>query len=212
MPCFYFSFPFQKEKLRSILIFPRAEGRHTFYVCGRMAPSQPPEDGSSQEHLFAPIEASPNRVPGTRSSLCTSPAALQYSFPTCPVAATAGERSSQGKLCLGPDMAERAAANVHPEPGPGSVARDKKKKKASSFPAHSPPGLARVLKEGEVNHFSSSYQYVAKPSCIFHSSSLKSVFFLGGFRLLVILNSWYLLKMRIGKLISPTRELLKSRR
>lgn len=75
-------------------------------------------------------------------------------------------------------MAEPTAANVHPEPGPGSVAEfKKKKKKASSLPAHSPPGLAQVLKEEEGNHFSSSYQYVAKSSRIFHTLSLKSEFF-----------------------------------
>lgn len=170
-------FPFQKKKLWLILIFLQAEGRGTFYVYERMAPPQPPEDSSSQEHLFAPIEACPNWVLGIGSLLFKCPTILQYLFPTCLMAVIAWECSSQGKLFLGPDMAELTAANVHPESGPNPVAPEFKN--ASFFPPppfHSLPGWAKVLKEEEVNNFSSSYQHVAKPSYTFHSLSLKSDF------------------------------------
>lgn len=126
---FLFLFSISKGKAVVNSDFPAGRGKGHFLCVWKNGIPQPPEDSSSQEHLFAPIEASPNRIPGTGSSLCTCPAALQYSFPTCPVAAAAGECFSQGKLCLGPDMAEPTAANVHPEPGPGSVAEFKKKKK-----------------------------------------------------------------------------------
>lgn len=123
VPCFLFLFSISKGKVVVNSNFPAGRGKGHFFCVWKNGTPQPPEDSSSQEHLFAPIEASPNRVLGIGSWLCKCPAALQYSFPTCPMAATAWECSSQGKLFLGPDMAEPTAANVHPEPGPGSVAR-----------------------------------------------------------------------------------------
>lgn len=135
-------------------------------------PPQPPDDSSSQEHLFAPIEASPNWVLGIRSLRFKCPTVLQYLFPTCLMAVIAWECSSQGRLFLGPGMAELTAVHVHPESGLGPVARELKN--ASSFPFHNLLGLAQFLKDGEVNNFSFSYHYVAKPSYVFHSLSLKS--------------------------------------
>lgn len=79
------------------------------------------------------------------------------------MAVIAWECSSQGKLFLGPDMAE-PAANIHPESGLDPVAPEFKY--ASSF--HSLLGLAKVLKEGEVNNFSLSYRDAAKASYIIH--------------------------------------------
>lgn len=129
MPWFLFLFSISKGKAVVNSDFPAGRGKGHFLCVWKNGTPRPAEDSFSQEHLFAPIEASPTRVLGIGSSLCKCPAALQYSFPTCPMAATAWECSSQGKLFLGPDMAEPKAANVHPEPGPGSVARVKKKKK-----------------------------------------------------------------------------------
>lgn len=116
---------------------------------------------------------------------------------------------SQGKLFLGPDMAELTAANVHPESGLKPVAPEFKNA-FFFFPFHILPGLAKVPKEEEVNNFSSSYQRVAKPSYTFSSLSLKSDFWL--FHSLVILNNCLKLKMKTSKSFSPIRELLKSRR
>lgn len=73
-------------------------------------PLQPPEDSSSQEHLFAPTEACPNGVLGMRSLLFKCATILQYLFPTCFMAVTGWECSSWGKLFLGRDI----VANVHP--------------------------------------------------------------------------------------------------
>lgn len=141
--------------------FPADRGKGNFSCVWKNGTHQPPENSFSQEHLFAPIEACPNWVLGIGSLLFKCPTILQYLFPTCLLAMIAWECSSQGKLFLGPDMAELTAANVHPETGLDPVALEFKN---ASFPFLSPPGLAKVLKEGEVNSFSSSYQYGAKPS------------------------------------------------
>lgn len=89
-------------------------------------PLQPSKDSSSQEHLFAPIEAGPNWVPGIRSELSKCPTILQYLFPTCLMAMMTWECSSQGKLFLGPDMAQLTTANVHPESSLDPVAPEYK--------------------------------------------------------------------------------------
>lgn len=49
--------------------FPAGRKKGNFYVCEGMAHPQPSEDSSSQEHLLAPIEVYPNRVPGSGASL-----------------------------------------------------------------------------------------------------------------------------------------------
>lgn len=174
VPYFYFSFSISKEKAVVNSNFPAGRGMGDFLVCERMAPPQPPEDSSSQEHLLAPIEASPNWVLGIRSLLFKCSTILQYLFPTCLMAVIAWECSSQGKLFLGPVMAEPRAANAHPESGLGPVAWELK---MPLLFLPSLPGLAQLLKERQVNNFSSSYQYVAESSCIFHFLSLKSDFF-----------------------------------
>lgn len=134
VPYFYFSFSISKEKAVVNSNFPAGRGMGDFLMCERMVPPQPPEDSSSQEHLFAPIEASPNWVLGIRSLLFKCPTILQYLFPTCLMAVIAWECSSQGKLFLGPVMAEPRAANAHPESGLGPVAWELKN---ASFPAQS---------------------------------------------------------------------------
>lgn len=85
------------------------------------------------------------------------------------MAMIAWECSSQGKLFLGPDMAKLTAANVHLESGLNPVAPELKKN--ASFFLFSLPASAKILKEGEVNNFSSSDQYAAKVSYTFHSAS-----------------------------------------
>lgn len=85
------------------------------------------------------------------------------------MAVIAWECSSQGKLFLGPDMAELTAANVHPESGLNPVAPDFKNAFFPPPPFHSLLGLANLLKEEEVSNFSFSYQHVAKPSYTFTS-------------------------------------------
>ena len=92
------------------------------------------------------------------------------------MAMIAWECSSQGKLFLGPNIAELTAANVHPESGLDPVAPEFKNAFFPPSPFHTLPGLAKFLKEEEVNNFSSSYQHVAKPSYTFHSFFLKSDF------------------------------------
>lgn len=62
------------------------------------------------------------------------------------MAVIAWECSSQGKLFLGPDMAELTAANVHPESGLNLVAPEFKMPLFFFLPPfHSLPGLAKVL-------------------------------------------------------------------
>lgn len=144
VPCFFLLFSISKGRAVVNSPFPAGRGKGHFSCVWENGTPPPPEDGSSQEHLFAPIEASPTRILGIGGSRCGRPAALQYSFPTCPAAATAGERSGQGTLFLGPVMAQPAAANVHPEPGPGSAARVKKKKRKKKSLFSSCPQSTRL--------------------------------------------------------------------
>lgn len=123
VPYFYFSFSISKGKAAANSNFPAGTGKENFLcVWKNGTPPQPYEDSSSQEHLFAPIDACPNRVLGIRRLLFKWPTLLQYSFPTCLTATIAWECSSQGKLFLGPDTAELTAANVRPESGQHPVA------------------------------------------------------------------------------------------
>lgn len=131
---FLFLFSISKEKAVVNSNFPAGRGKGHFSCVWKNGTPQPPEDSFSQEHLFAPIEASPNWVPGTRSLLFKCPTVLQYSFPTCPMAVIAWECSSQGRLFLGPDTAELTAANVHPDSGLNSVAWVEKKSLPFSLP------------------------------------------------------------------------------
>lgn len=133
MTWFLFLFSISKGKAVVNSDFPAGRGKGHFLCVSKNGTPGPPEDSSSQEHLFAPFEASPTRVLGIGSSLCKCPAALQYSFPTCPMAATAWECSSQGKLFLGPDMAEPKAANVHQNLAPVQLPELKKKKSPQSI-------------------------------------------------------------------------------
>lgn len=75
------------------------------------------------------------------------------------MAVIAWECSSQGKLFLGPDMAELTAANVHPESGLHPVAPEFKNAFFSQFTR-----LSKSSYGGEDKYFSSSQQYAAKAS------------------------------------------------
>lgn len=112
----YFSFSISKERAVVNSAFPTGRGEGTFYVCERMAHPQPSEDSFAQEHLFAPTEVCPNRVPGSGAS----PPIPHYPTIFIPHLSDACERlacSSQGEICLGPDVAKLPAANAHPESG-----------------------------------------------------------------------------------------------
>lgn len=138
-----------------------------------MAPPQPPEDSSSQEHLFAPTEACPNWGLGIRSLLFKCPTILQYLFPTCLTAVIAWERSSQGKLLLGPDMAELTAANVHPESGLNPVTLEFKN---TSFSFSVYQSQKKFLRRVEVNNFLSSWPICCKSKLYFSFCLLNLIF------------------------------------
>lgn len=69
VPQFEFSFSISKERVAVNSDFPTSREKRNFCVYESMAHPQPSEDSSSQEHLFAPIEVCPNRVPGPGASL-----------------------------------------------------------------------------------------------------------------------------------------------
>ena len=203
---FLFLFSISKERAVVNSNFPAGRGKGNFLCLWKNGTPWPPEDSSSQEHLFALIEASPNGVLGIRRLLFKWPTVLQYLFPTCLMATIAWECSSRGKLFRGPDTAELTAANAHPGAGLHPAAWAKKCLFLSTVYQAQP----KFLRKGRQVIFHPHTSMLQNQVVSFTFCLLSLSFW--GFPFLVVLNSCHMLKMRIGKLISPTRELLKSRR
>lgn len=109
-------FPFQKKELQLILLFLQAEGRGTFMcVRGWHTPSHL-RTALPRNTCLRQLKSVQTKSPD-QELLFRGPAILQYLFPTCLVPVIAWECSSQGWMCLGPDMAKPSGANAHPEPG-----------------------------------------------------------------------------------------------
>lgn len=112
MPWFYFYFPISKARAVFNSIF-SAEGKGNFHVWKNGTPSHLRTRLPSNTCLLQlkPVQTeSPDLEPLFKCSTI-----LQYLFPTCLTAMIAWECSSQGKLCLGPDMAQLTVANAHSE-------------------------------------------------------------------------------------------------
>lgn len=113
---FDFSFSISKERVVVNSDFPAGWGKGNFYVCERMAHPSHLRRALPRNTCLLHLKSVQTTFPD-QELLFQCPASLQYLFPTCLMPLIAWECSSQGKMCLGPDMAKLPAANVHPESG-----------------------------------------------------------------------------------------------